>query len=226
MRKGDEKRQELLQAAERLFCQQGYEKTSVQDILNEIALSKGGFYHHFTSKEEVLTALCERRAQRAAIYAAEALSQAESALQRLNAVLHGFMPLRRDEADFVAMLLPTIEKPEGRGIAMTYQDALVSHFSPLLKAEIAAASAVEAIHPPVKDIEGMILHLVNHCWMEAAAEMARARREDQRLEQLTLLHLLEKYRRATETLLDAPFGSMEIIRVEEWDEVSQLIAKA
>ena len=80
MRKGDEKRQELLQAAERLFCQQGYEKTSVQDILNDIALSKGGFYHHFASKEEVLTALCERRAQRAAIYAAEALSQAEIAL--------------------------------------------------------------------------------------------------------------------------------------------------
>ena len=86
MRKGDEKRQELLGAAERLFCQQGYEKTSVQDILNAVALSKGGFYHHFASKEEVLTALCARRAERAAAFTAEALNQASTPLGRINAL--------------------------------------------------------------------------------------------------------------------------------------------
>ena len=51
MRKGDEKRLELLNEAERLFCQHGYDKTSVQDILGATGLSKGGFYHHFASKE-------------------------------------------------------------------------------------------------------------------------------------------------------------------------------
>ena len=50
MRKGDEKRQELLNTAERLFCRQGYEETSVQDLLNAASMSKGGFYHHFASK--------------------------------------------------------------------------------------------------------------------------------------------------------------------------------
>ena len=58
MRKGEEKRQVLLNAAEKLFCQQGYEKTSVQDILNVLHISKGGFYHHFASKEDVMKALC------------------------------------------------------------------------------------------------------------------------------------------------------------------------
>ncbi|MGN1370412.1 MAG: TetR/AcrR family transcriptional regulator [Aristaeellaceae bacterium] len=224
MRKGDEKRQELLGAAERLFCQQGYEKTSVQDILNAVALSKGGFYHHFASKEEVLTALCARRAERAAAFTAEALNQASTPLGRINALLHGFMPLRRQETDFVAMLLPAIGKPEGRGVAMTYQDALVEHFAPLLKSEIAAAAAVEAVYPPVRDMERVILHLVNHCWMEVAAEIARASREGQGMEQSFLLQTLEKYRRSIELLLDAPFGSIEIIRVEEWDEVSKRIA--
>ncbi len=223
MRKGDEKRQELLNAAERLFCQQGYEKTSVQDILSATVLSKGGFYHHFASKEEVLTALCERRAERAAAFTAESLNAASTPLARINALLHGFMPLRREETDFVAMLLPTIEKAEGRGIAMTYQDALMAYFYPLLKAEMAAAAAVEAVFPPVKEMERVILHLVNHCWMEVAAEIARALREGQRLDQFSLLQMLEKYRRAIELLLDAPFGSIEIIRMEEWNEVVQAI---
>ena len=210
MRKGEEKRQELLNVAEKLFCAKGYEGTSVQDILNVAEMSKGGFYHHFASKEDVLKALCARRAERALAYTKDALSKAESSMGRINAVLRGFMPLRREESTFVDMLRPVMNTPEGRAIAMTYQDALETVFLPLLKAEIAAAAAVEVVCPPVKDAESMILNLVNHCWMQAVARQ---------MDQLDMLNLLSKYRRAVEVLLDAPYGSVEIIRVEEMDEV-------
>jgi AcrR family transcriptional regulator len=210
MRKGEEKRQELLNAAEKLFCAKGYEGTSVQDILNVAEMSKGGFYHHFASKEDVIKALCARRAERAMAYTEDALSKAESSMGRINAVLRGFMPLRREESTFVDMLRPVMNTPEGRAIAMTYQDALETVFLPLLKAEIAAAAAVEVVCPPVKDAESMILNLVNHCWMQAVARQ---------MDQLDMLNLLSKYRRAVEVLLDAPYGSVEIVRVEELDEV-------
>lgn len=210
MRKGEEKRQELLNAAEKLFCAKGYEGTSVQDILNVAEMSKGGFYHHFASKEDVIKALCARRAERALAYTEDALSKAESSMGRINAVLRGFMPLRREESTFVDMLRPVMNTPEGRAIAMTYQDALETVFLPLLKAEIAAAAAVEVVCPPVKDAESMILNLVNHCWMQAVARQ---------MDQLDMLNLLSKYRRAVEVLLDAPYGSVEIVRVEEMDEV-------
>ena len=210
MRKGEEKRQELLNAAEKLFCEKGYEGTSVQDILNVAEMSKGGFYHHFASKEDVIKALCARRAERALAYTEDALSKAESSMGRINAVLRGFMPLRREESTFVAMLRPVMNTPEGRAIAMTYQDALETVFLPLLKAEIAAAAAVGVVCPPMKDAESMILNLVNHCWMQAVANQ---------IDQLDMLNLLSKYRRAVEVLLDAPYGSVEIVRVEEMDEV-------
>ena len=210
MRKGEEKRQELLNAAEKLFCAKGYEGTSVQDILNVAEMSKGGFYHHFASKEDVIKALCARRAERALAYTEDALSKAESSMGRINAVLRGFMPLRREESTFVDMLRPVMNTPEGRAIAMTYQDALETVFLPLLKAEIAAAAAVEVVCPPVKDAESMILNLVNHCWMQAVANQ---------IDQLDMLKRLSKYRRAVEVLLDAPYGSVEIVRVEEMDEV-------
>lgn len=223
MRKGDEKRQELLNAAERLFCQKGYEGTSVQDILNAAALSKGGFYHHFASKEEVIHALCDRRAQRAAAFTAEALNQAAAPMARINAVLHGFMPLRREEMAYVEMVIDGIERPEGRAVAMTYQDALAVHFQPLLKAEVAQAAAAGAVYPPEKDMERIILHTVNHCWMEAAAMAKKSIQDNGRLDQPALLGLLEKYRRAVELLLDAPYGTVEIVRMEELDEVFRAI---
>ena len=210
MRKGEEKRQELLNAAEKLFCAKGYEGTSVQDILNVAEMSKGGFYHHFASKEDVIKALCARRAERALAYTEDALSKADNSMGRINAVLRGFIPLRREESTFVDMLRPVMNTPEGRAIAMTYQDALETVFLPLLKAEIAAAAAVEVVCPPMKDAESMILNLVNHCWMQAVARQ---------MDQLDMLNLLSKYRRAVEVLLDAPYGSVEIVRVEEMDEV-------
>jgi len=221
MRKGEEKRQELLNAAEKLFCARGYEGASVQDILTAAGMSKGGFYHHFASKEDVMKALCARRAERLAAYAEDLLDGAVAPMERINAVLHGFMPLRREEAAFMAMLLPVIGTQEGRAIAMTYQDALEEYFRPMLTAEIAAATAVEVVCPPVKDVERIILNIVNQCWMSAAALINSADRQS--IDRLTLLNLLTKYRRAIEVLLDAPYGSVEIIRVEEWDETANRI---
>lgn len=48
------RKQELLEAALRLFDRHGYDAMRVDDILSEVGISKGGFYHHFKSKEAVL----------------------------------------------------------------------------------------------------------------------------------------------------------------------------
>jgi len=47
-------RQEILRAAARLFQQQGYDGTSMNDIAAALKLSKGGLYHHFQGKDEIL----------------------------------------------------------------------------------------------------------------------------------------------------------------------------
>jgi TetR/AcrR family transcriptional regulator, cholesterol catabolism regulator len=49
-----EPRQEILRAAARLFQQQGYDATSMNDVAAALKLSKGGLYHHFQSKDEIL----------------------------------------------------------------------------------------------------------------------------------------------------------------------------
>ncbi len=49
-----EPRQEILRAAARLFQQQGYHATSMNDVAAALKLSKGGLYHHFQSKDEIL----------------------------------------------------------------------------------------------------------------------------------------------------------------------------
>jgi AcrR family transcriptional regulator len=47
-------RDQLIQRALELFERNGYPRTSVEDIVDAAGLTKGAFYHHFQSKEEVL----------------------------------------------------------------------------------------------------------------------------------------------------------------------------
>jgi TetR/AcrR family transcriptional regulator, transcriptional repressor for nem operon len=51
----------IIEAADRLFYQQGYEHTSFSDIANVVGISRGNFYHHFESKDEILDAVIEAR---------------------------------------------------------------------------------------------------------------------------------------------------------------------
>ena len=50
----------ILDTASRLFFQQGYDRTTLQDIINATGLSKGAIYHHFSSKEAILVAVVDQ----------------------------------------------------------------------------------------------------------------------------------------------------------------------
>ncbi|MBS7008690.1 TetR/AcrR family transcriptional regulator [Anaerostipes sp.] len=53
--------QKILDASLKLFLEKGYEETTVLDIIGEMGgLTRGAFYHHFKSKEEVFDTLCEK----------------------------------------------------------------------------------------------------------------------------------------------------------------------
>lgn len=225
LRKGEETRQEMLAVAERLFCTKGYEATSVQDILSVLHISKGGFYHHFNSKEEVLNTLCRMRAERAGERADGLLENVKAPMERLNILLHGFMPLRREELPFINMLLPLLRTPEGRTMGLCYQEALKDVFLPLLAREIASAQEQQIVCPPVIDVAGIILHLINSCWLDVALGLLEDAKKAQVHDTVALLSVLNRYRRSVEVLLDAPFGSVEILRIDEWDEVATRLSR-
>src|SRR5947199_3928795 len=54
------RRNEILDVAQRLMYARGYEQMTIQDILDDLQISKGAFYHYFDSKQALLEALVER----------------------------------------------------------------------------------------------------------------------------------------------------------------------
>ncbi len=59
VKKPDERRREMIEAAQHLFGIQGYEKTSMQDLMKHLNIAKGTVYHYFASKEALLEAVVE-----------------------------------------------------------------------------------------------------------------------------------------------------------------------
>ena len=59
-KKPEERRNEILDAAEVLFSTKGYSKTTINDILDEVNIAKGTLYYYFKSKEEVMDAIVTR----------------------------------------------------------------------------------------------------------------------------------------------------------------------
>ena len=53
----EERKQEIMDTAERLFFANGYTKTKITDIIDAIGMSKGIFYYYFASKEDVMNAI-------------------------------------------------------------------------------------------------------------------------------------------------------------------------
>ncbi|WP_161962242.1 TetR/AcrR family transcriptional regulator [Nocardioides speluncae] len=63
-RDGTATRERILQTAERLMTEQGYQATSLDEVIAESASSKGAFFHHFSSKHDLALKLTERYAAR------------------------------------------------------------------------------------------------------------------------------------------------------------------
>lgn len=56
-----ETRKQIVDAADRLFYEHGFAATSFADIADEVGLSRGNFYYHFKTKDEILVAVIAHR---------------------------------------------------------------------------------------------------------------------------------------------------------------------
>lgn len=98
-RNGAHTRERILDAAERLVIDNGYAATSLDRVIAEAQSSKGSFFHHFASKDELARALVER-------YAAADIAHLDAAVAEVTAATDdpaervlGFVRIFEDGAD-------------------------------------------------------------------------------------------------------------------------------
>ena len=223
MRKGIERRDQIIEAAEMLFYEKGYEQTSVQDVLDALSLSKGGFYHYFQSKLELLEAVCRRQSVRDAEGMTAAVAQKEGALDKLNTLLHHCGLLRRDRMDYALLVLRVAYLGGSLQLRACLREGLMETALPMMREIILEGMAENVFFTRFPDDIGeLILQLFANITDELAMLIASGAPESDMGDMLTRL---ETYRCSIETLLGAPFGTITLCDLRLIPEVAAMVAR-
>jgi len=109
----DERRSELIAAAQQLFYTKGYERTSVSDIVKAVSVAQGTFYYYFDSKQAILEALvAELTAQYLVLYEAIVADETLNAIQKWARVVQVIGDWKIERKDEMIALLRLLQKDE------------------------------------------------------------------------------------------------------------------
>ncbi|WEX86396.1 TetR/AcrR family transcriptional regulator [Sinorhizobium garamanticum] len=208
----DVRTNELIDCAQRLFFEHGYENTTVNDVIREAGLSKGAFYHYFASKEALLEALAARMARQSLDEMRPLLDDPSlDAVGRLNAL---FANSRRMKADMAPQLKNTFNalfKPENIVLYHRIDEALTAVTLPFMTEILRRGQEEGSLDAP--DPEAMALMLLN-LRLGIAKVMHRALQQaeagDVESAAAMLDNWMQSYGLAVERILKLPEGSIQV----------------
>ncbi len=125
----EERRNEIIDAADMLFGTKGYDKTSTQDILDKVKIARGTLYYHFKSKEDIMDALVNRYTAEPLAAAGEiASNKSMSVYERIIGVISS-LSLSGEEGEDI---LQKIHKPQNILMHHKMKNILINNLTPLL----------------------------------------------------------------------------------------------
>ncbi len=89
-------RDQIIEAADQLFYRQGYEHTSFADIADVVRISRGNFYYHFKTKDEILDAVIAARLASTQTMLAQWEREGRSPAERIRSFINILIANRAD----------------------------------------------------------------------------------------------------------------------------------
>ena len=129
VKEAEERKQEILDAAEILFGTKGFDNTSTGDILDAVGIARGTLYYHFKSKEEILDGVIERMTNRLMQDAKEIAQNKE--LPVLERFTKAIMSLNV-ESKIGYEVMEQVHRPQNALMHQKMQTTLLAGINPIL----------------------------------------------------------------------------------------------
>ena len=215
----EERRDEILQAAQVLFYTQGYESTSVQNIIEAVGIAKGTFYHYFDSKQALLDELIADITQNVMQVLETMVADPQlNAFQKLQRFFQDAQAVKLENIQVLQTLTQVLYKDENAILREKMKAESIRMFSPLLADTIRQGIAEGNFNCEAPDDLAAILMAI----IQGYSEMFLNLLSENELNKDFILLALQKtaiYERAIERLLGAAPGTLKIIspeQVENW----------
>ena len=129
VKEAEERREEILDAAEKLFAAKGFDNTSTGDILDAVGIVRGTLYYHFKSKEEILDGVIGRITNRLMQDAGEIVRKKE--LPVLERLTKAIMSLNV-ESKIGYEIMEQVHRPQNALMHQKMQATLLAGINPIL----------------------------------------------------------------------------------------------
>lgn len=127
MKKGERRKNELIKIAYKKFLENGYEQTSVDELIEEAQIAKGTYYYYFRSKEQMLEEVIEMMLAKGSERAAEVLNSDLSIPEKIVGIMLAYRPM----ADELT-IQDTLNQPENILLHDRINKKLLANAVPLL----------------------------------------------------------------------------------------------
>ena len=213
MRKGEESRKRIIETAEKLFNRRGYANTSVQDILDALNISKGGFYHYFDTKMDLLTEVCRRRTEEWYAQGIEHVRTMRGGpVEKLNATLRLMNMLDREAPGMLGLLTELGSQGQDAVPRRELREITMQMLSPLVEEILfAGIRAGEFVVRRPSETAKLITLMALDVNEESVNMLAKDFHNPECA--LDVLEMLGAYRENIELLVNAPYGSIDLFDV-------------
>lgn len=204
------RRDEFVDAAQRLIQTRGYEQMSVQDVLDELGASKGAFYHYFDSKEALLEAVVARMIDGVvALLTPMVADPAISAQEKFHRVFSGIAQFKNERIELLLGVIQAWISDDNAIVREKFRKETVKYLSPLMARIVEQGTAERVFNAgPPGSVARVIVSLMLGA-NETGVELYLARRA-RTISFDTVQQTLAAYGDAFERILGAPPGSFPI----------------
>ena len=129
VKEAEERRKEILDAADELFGQKGFDGTSTNDILEKVGIARGTLYYHFKSKEDIMDALIEQYNLR--ILSAAQKIAADKSIPVIERIVRVVMALNISAGNG-REIIEHIHRPQNALMHQKIQKVIINGITPIL----------------------------------------------------------------------------------------------
>jgi len=213
------RRNEIITVAQRLVYTKGYEQMAIQDILDELHISKGAFYHYFGSKQALLEALIEKMKEEALQLIIPIVEDPHlPTLEKIQRFFDTAARWKTARKTYILSLVRVWYADENAIVRQKVLTKVVMEIAPLLTGIIRQGIQEGILNTPFPDQTGEIVLFLMQSLGDAFIPLLLSREmkgdELQRIESL-----VAAYTDALERILGAPTGSLQLLdtaTLKEW----------
>jgi AcrR family transcriptional regulator len=214
-----EKRNEILDSAQRLMTTKGYAQMTIQDILDDLQISKGAFYHYFSSKQALLEGMIDRMVDQSVQLHDPIIHDPDlPALEKLRRFFDATTRWKTSQKSFLIALMRVWYNDDNalvrQKVTAMGLKRIAELLAPIIRQGVAEGVFTIAYPDEVSSVIITLLQNLSNALAERVLEYEGGCDEMPRIERIIAAHT-----GALERVLGVPAGSLEIAPVEtmrEW----------